>query len=103
MAESFSLKYTTESDLFTFDFVAMLASGETISTAVCTVVVMDGVDASPSSIISGTATISNTQVSQRIINGVADVTYRLIMTITTSASNTFVGIGDLRVAATNVI
>ena len=99
MTQQFSDKFTTESDLFTFDFSSVLGATETISTATCTVALMDGVDASPSSILSGAATISGTQATQRIINGVDTCTYRLIMTITTSLSNTFVGTGDVTVIA----
>jgi hypothetical protein len=97
MAESFSYKITTESELFTFDFSQVLSPSETISTATCTVIVMNGVDPSPSSIIVGAAVISNQTASQRIANGLNEVTYRLSMTITTSQSNTYVGIGDLNI------
>lgn len=97
MAESFSYKITTESELFTFDFTQVLSPSETISTAVCTVIVMNGDDPTPNNIIIGSAVINNQTASQRIANGVNDVTYRLIMTITTSQSNTYVGIGDLNI------
>jgi len=97
MAESFSYKITTESELFTFDFTQVLSPSETISTAVCTVIVMNGVDPTPNNIIVGSAVINNQTASQRIANGVNDVTYRLVMTITTSQGNTYVGVGDLNI------
>ena len=97
MAESFSYKITTESELFTFDFSQVLSPSETISTAVCAAIVMNGVDPSPNSIIVGTSVISGQTASQRIANGVNDVTYRLSMTVTTSQGNTYVGVGDLNI------
>jgi len=95
MADSFSYKITTESELFTFDFSQVLSPSETISTATCSVIVMNGTDPSPSAILSGTAVISNMTASQRVVNGISEVTYRLEMTITTSQGNTYVGVGDL--------
>jgi hypothetical protein len=97
MPEAFSYKFTTEDKPLSFDFSQMLATGETISTASCSALVIDGTDASPSSLLSGSATISGTKVYQRVHNGTAGVTYRLVMTITTSASNTLVAVGDLPV------
>jgi len=58
---------------------------------------MNGTDANPSNIIVGSAVIVNQTASQRIANGVSEVTYRLEMTITTSQGNTYVGVGDLTV------
>ncbi len=95
MADSFSYKITTESELFTFDFSQVLSPSETISTATCSVIVMNGIDPSPSAILSGAAVIVNKTASQRVANGISEVTYRLEMTITTSQGNTYVGIGDL--------
>lgn len=97
MAESFSYKITTESELFTFDFSQVLSPSETISTAVCTIIVMNGVDPNPSSLLIGSAVISNQTASQRVAGGLNEVTYRLEMTITTSQGNTYVGVGDLDV------
>lgn len=95
MADSFSYKITTESELFTFDFSQVLSPAETISTATCTVIVMNGTDPTPTAILSGAAVIVNKTASQRVANGISEVTYRLEMTITTSQGNTYVGIGDL--------
>ena len=97
MAESFSYKITTESELFTFDFSQVLSPSETISTATSAVIVMNGVDPTPNDIIVGSAVISGQTASQRIANGVNDVTYRLSMTVTTSQGNTYVVIGDLNI------
>lgn len=103
MADSFSYKITTESELFTFDFSQVLSSSETISTATCTAIVMNGTDANPSAILVGASVISNKTASQRVANGVSEVTYRLTMTITTSLGNTYVGVGDLPVYAASLV
>jgi hypothetical protein len=103
MAESFSYKFTTEVKSLSFDFSQVLASGETISTAVCTVVVIDGTDSTPSNLLSGGATIIGFKVYQQVQNGVAGVTYRLVATITTSAGNTLVALGDLPVYSTTEV
>ena len=97
MADVFTYKLTTESELFSFDFSQVLAASETLSTATCSVVLMNGTDPSPSSILVGSSVISNMTASQRVANGVSEVTYRLEMTITTSQGNTYVGVGDLPV------
>ena len=97
MADSFSYKLTTENELFTFDFSQVLQPAETISTASCTVVLMNGTDTTPSAILYGVAVISNKTASQRLYNGVSECTYRLVMTITTSLGNTFTALGDVSV------
>lgn len=73
-----------------FDFTSKLAVGETISTATVTAAVYSGVDASPSAIISGSASISGAQVTQKLTAGTAGVIYKLTCSITTSASNTLI-------------
>lgn len=72
----------------TFDFTSEMTSSETISTQVVTASVYTGVDASPSAIISGSASASGKQVLQKITAGTAGVIYKLLCTITTSASQT---------------
>jgi hypothetical protein len=81
-------KTAGETRSITFDFISKLAFGETISTKVVTASVYSGVDASPSSIISGAATSSGTKVYQIVTAGVAGVIYELTATITTSAGQT---------------
>ena len=71
-----------------FDFTSRLSPTETISTAIVTASVYSGTDASPSSIISGSTTISGQKVTQRITAGVLGVTYKLLCTITTSSGQT---------------
>lgn len=73
---------------YQFDFSSLLAVGETISTQSVAATVYSGTDASPSSIISGSATASGAVVSQKITAGTVGVIYKLVCTITTSASQT---------------
>lgn len=75
-------------DTIVFDFASLLGIGETISTKSVAASVYSGTDASPSSIISGAASSSGTQVSQLITGGVVGVIYKLLCTITTSAGET---------------
>ena len=93
----FSMKLTTESELFSFDFNPILNTGETISTAICTAITLQGTDLNPSAILSGIPVISLGKSTQRVVGGLADNTYRLIMTVTTSEGNTYTCTGDIPV------
>jgi hypothetical protein len=97
MSGTFSYKLTTETELFTFDFSAILASTETISTASCTVQVKDGTDSNPNAIKVGSPAISGPLVVQRITGGLNGVIYRLEMTVTTSLTNVYTIVGDVAV------
>lgn len=103
MADAFSYKLTTESELFGFDFSQVLTSGETLSTAVCTVIVMNGIDPNPDAILVGAAAITNSKANQRIAGGISEVTYRLVMTVTTSYGNTYTAVGDLPVYSEDIV
>lgn len=92
-------KRTGESVNLTFDFTSRLASGETISTQVVTASVYTGTDASPSGLISGSASASGAVVTQKITGGVAGVIYYLLCQITTSAGQTLDMEGFLAVVA----
>lgn len=72
----------------TFDFLSLLAIGETISSASCTASVYSGVDASPSAILSGGAAISGSKVTQTVTAGTLGVTYLLLCSVVTSLSHT---------------
>jgi len=97
MANSFTYKIIDENELFSFDYTAVLAPAETIISAVCNIIVVDGTDPSPSAILSGSPVISQAIVSQRVYHGLAEVTYRLEMVATTSYGNVFSVVGDLPV------
>lgn len=81
-------KLVGETKNVVFDFTSMLAVGETISTQSVAATVYSGTDASPSSVVSGPASKSGARVTQAITGGVLGVTYQLVCTITTSASQT---------------
>ena len=97
MADAFSYKLTTESELFGFDFSQVLTPGELILTATSTAIVMNGTDPNPTAILIGSPGITGSKVNQRIAGGISEVTYRIIVTVTTSYSNTFSAVGDLPV------
>lgn len=84
----FEAKLDGETVTEIFDFTSRLAAGETISTAIVSAITFSGTDATPSAIVTGSATISGQKVTQRITAGTEGVTYLLVCTITTSASQT---------------
>lgn len=87
-------------ELRVFPFTSKLAVGETISSAVVTAAVYSGVDANPSAIVSGTATISGGLVSQKLIGGTAGVIYKLSCAATTSVPNVLIMTAFLAVIPT---
>ena len=90
-------KLSAEIRTVTFDFTSDLAAGETISTETVTASVYSGVDASPSAVISGSASASGAVVSQKVTGGVVGVMYELLCSITTSASQTLEKVGMMAV------
>ena len=98
MTQSFSTKRIDEDRTHTIDFVNRLVTGETISTATVTATVYRGTDPNPSAIVSGSASISTTKVSQLIIDGLEGVIYCLKCVITTSNSQTLHGVAHLYVS-----
>jgi hypothetical protein len=95
MANSFTYKILNENELFSFDYSQVLQPNEIIVSAIANVILMNGVDPNPSAILLGSPVISTPKVSQRIINGLNEVTYRLEMTATTDQGNVFTAVGDL--------
>lgn len=72
-----------------FDFARELAEGETLSgTPSITVAVVDGTDATPAAIKSGAPVIEGGRVLQRLVGGLAGVTYSLTCIASTSKGNT---------------
>lgn len=94
---SFPPKFVGSSLFADFDFASVLDVGETVSSAVVTSTVYSGTDASPSSMISGSASASGTTVTQLITGGVEGVMYYLTCTITTSNGQTLIMTGFLAV------
>ena len=79
----------SESEVYGFDFINDLLSGETISSAVWSLSVKSGTDASPSSHLIGSPSIvSATKTAQRISGLLQGVTYIITCTVTTNLSNT---------------
>lgn len=96
MRQDFLPKLVGETAIVQFDFTSRLGSA-TISTQSVAATVYSGTDASPSSIISGSASASGAVVSQKITAGVAGVIYELACTITTSDGQTLMLVGYLPV------
>ena len=90
-------KYAAEVKKQVFDFASVLAVGETISTQTVTAAVYSGTDASPSALISGSASASGTKVTQTITGGLAGVVYTITCSITTSLSQTLRLMGYLSI------
>ena len=97
--EIFPTKHAGEACDVVFDFADRLPVGITLSSAAVTSEVFSGTDADSASIVSGADTISGSQVTQKIINGVAGVIYDLVCTAVTSDSKTLVRRGYLAVIA----
>jgi len=81
-------KSVSETVTLAFSFLSHLATGETISSASTTATVYSGTDASPSSLISGAASISGSTVSQKVTGGTLGVTYILVCSAVTSLGQT---------------
>ena len=84
----FDPKLTGATEPYVFPFTSMLASTETISAAAVTAEVYSGTDATPSAIISGAASISGSEVTQKITAGTVGVIYKLTCTMNTSLNYT---------------
>jgi hypothetical protein len=95
--EIFDAKPPTDTKIFYFDFTSNLAVGETISTQTVSATVWSGTDATPSNIISGSASASGAIVSQKITAGTLGVTYTILCTITTSLGQTLTQAGYLAI------
>ena len=73
-----------------FDFASKLAIGETVQSLpapTLAATVWSGLDSNPGAILSGAASISGSQVSQKVTGGVAGCIYKITCAPTTSASN----------------
>jgi len=92
MTQRLSDKHPSEFVQITFDYTKDLAPGETLSagTAVVTVTVAEGVDASPSAILNGALDIQTPLVIQPVKNGLDNVDYHFLCICQTSLGNKFV-------------
>lgn len=91
-----TIKRPGESRLYEFDFTDLLATGETVSA-------VSGVTATTpsgsSALTVGSPTLTSPSAFVRISGGTSGYVYLLTCTVTTSASNTLVACGHLRVEA----
>lgn len=81
----FPPKPASSLESYTVDFVDAIPAGDSISAQSVVASVYSGTDASPSAIISGSATASGTRVTQKITGGTVGVLYQLTWTATTAA------------------
>lgn len=95
---SFDAKDPAEVVTLAFDFAA-LSGALALSAPVVSVTVASGTDASPSAILSGAASVSGTQVLQRVQAGVLQVTYKLKAQIDLADGSRYVLAGLLPVRA----
>ena len=83
-------KFPTEIFGIEYSFVDNLAEGDTLSTATVTVYDEDGNDVS-SSFISGSVSVVSPCVYFTVKNGIADVSYELVIKGTSTASDVLIG------------
>jgi len=95
----FDAKVADTAASVTFSFALDLAPDETLSSASVTATVYSGTDLAPAAIISGAATITASQVSQIIIDGLEGVTYLLTCSVETSYGATLIRDGYLVVVS----
>jgi hypothetical protein len=95
----FSPKDPGDTETFTFGFDANLGPGETILTSTWTITLAEGVDADPSTMLSGGYTIFGPKVSHFVQGGIDGSIYLLKCTVNTSAGQTLSLAGYLLVRA----
>ncbi len=88
-----------ETDVLSFDYTDSLVTGETIVSAVCTITVVSGTDASPVDMKVGTAQAATPYALQKITGGVRNTTYLCSCAATTSDGRVLVNAGILPVIA----
>ena len=83
-------KYVPETISYFVDFSDFLQPGEVITgTPVITILVVDGEDNNPSSMLYGNITVVGNTVEQRIKEGIAGNIYSITFSITTTGGNTY--------------
>lgn len=90
-AGDFTAKTPDDREYFAFDYARQLGTSEVISSATWTASVISGtLDTTGTGLISGTATISGSKVSQLIVGGSVDHQYCLTCKATTDRPQTLV-------------
>lgn len=99
---NFTPKRAEESEIFTVDFARLLAPGETIASPVWTVLVVNGVDATPNIMVSGQPSVNGSTSSQMIKGGIPRNRYAPRCAVQTSLGQTLilpeVGQGELYIS-----
>jgi hypothetical protein len=94
----FDAKAVGETNPYVVNFSDRLTGGESLNGASVTVTVFSGTDASPSSMLSGSATYdAYGNVTQNLTGGVAGVVYNIAFTVTATGSHNYVKVGQLAV------
>jgi len=95
----FSAKEPGEIITLAFDFVEVVGS-QALSAPQVTISVVSGTDGSPSSMLSGSAVALGSKVTQRVIGGLAGVTYKLRAQVDAADGSRYVlaGLLPVRVA-----
>jgi hypothetical protein len=85
LENALSFKYAEEEIYVSYNFVNLIPLGEAITGATWTCTVLTGTDASASSMLSGTADLSEDPiVTQKVVAGVRGATYNLKCVVTTA-------------------
>lgn len=92
-----SPKDPVEQIFYSMDFSALLAAGETITSAQAALRVTSGADPAALLMLSGSPAITGGIVSQLIIDGVGGAVYLFSLRIVTSAGQTFIESAPLKV------
>lgn len=91
VGQDFSVCDPSENELYALDFVNDLASGEFLVASTWSCTVSQGTDPNPSARLSGSAHVFGTTITtQRVLGGIAGVSYVLQATVTTTSGNTLV-------------
>lgn len=97
----FESKLVDETISLTFNFGSRLSAGETISAGGCAVEVFSGVDANPSALLSGAATLDGEDIIQQITGGLEGVVYLISCQADTSDNNVLINQGKVAVLSNN--
>jgi hypothetical protein len=83
-SNDFSTLGTSESPFRSIDFADGLAAGETIQSAACTISVLEGTDADAADRVISGPSISGSIITVQLGTMLDAVTYRVLITVTTS-------------------
>ena len=94
---TFSPKDPAEAIFYGISFAALLNTGETVSSSTVSLRALVREDPATAAMLSGAAILDGSTVKQKIIGGLAGNTYRLGISIVTSAGQTFVESADIAI------